>query len=133
MTGPLVTVCDSVRETFRRHKRAFMQTVCEEQCGDLLQPVVMSRRDDMKQMLLMPLRESTEPFICQRAALEQQQQQHFIPSPSIDITTSICGRFALVISSSSRLRMSPHTNDISVAQRLTCGKHVLPVFYPVVD
>lgn len=105
MTGPLVPVCDSVIETFNRHKRALTQTVCEEQRSDLLQPVVMLRRDDMKQMLLMPLRESTEPFICQRAALEQQQQQHFIPSPSIDITTSIWGKFALVISSSSRLRI----------------------------
>lgn len=104
MTGPLVTVCDSVIETFNRHKRALVPTVCEEQRGDLLQPVVMLRGDDMKQMLLMPLRESTEPFICQRAALEQQQQ-HFIPSPSIDITTSIWGQFALVISSSSRLRI----------------------------
>lgn len=39
--------------------------------------------------------EKPEPFICQRSALEWQQ--HLIPSPSIDVITSICGQFALVI------------------------------------
>lgn len=37
LTGPLVTVYDSVTDAFNRHKHALVQTECEEQRSDLLQ------------------------------------------------------------------------------------------------
>lgn len=76
-----------------------MQTAHEEQGSDLLQPDrdAQYQRDTNKQMLqLWCWWEKPEPFICQRPASERQH--HLIPSPSIDVTTSICGQFALVIS-----------------------------------
>lgn len=58
---------------------------------------VQYQRDTNKQMLqLWCWWEKPEPFICQRPVCERQH--HLIPSPSIDVTTSICGQFALVIS-----------------------------------